>query len=254
VNAMAGRAIAAVGVVLAFVCIWIDALPGDSYWSGDGTVAAFVLVLAGLAALAFVAGYAGRGGTGALFAIGAVMLGFYLFIPVALAFDDWDQTRAGTWLAVAAGGLIVIGAGITYLMRGAPQATPAGMSPASLAAGLGIALVFPGIWLDATSTGDSYWSSAGLGHSLGIVLLILAVASALAWAASYAGTNTGGLDAALTLVLLGFVSFFPVGAAFGDFGTLRAGAWLAFAGGILAAGGVWAARGQEMPRTAAAPA
>ena len=66
--------------------------------------------------------------------------------------------------------------------------------------------------------------------------------------------NVRGLDWPLTLVLLGFVSFIPVGAAFGDFGTLDAGAWLACAGGILAAGGTWAARGIEMPRMAPAAA
>jgi hypothetical protein len=250
-NTTAGRAIAALGVVLAFVCIWIDALPGDSYWSGDGTTAAFCLVLAALAALAFAAGAVGRRMDGALFAVGAVMLGFYLFIPVAFAFDQWDIPEAGTWLALSAGALIVIGAGLSCLAAERQEA-PAGMSGASLVPGLGIALVFPGIWLDATSDGDSYWSSSGLGHALGIFLLVLAVACGLTWAARVAGRRVYGLDSALALVLLGFVSFFPVGAAFGDFGSLEAGAWLAFAGGILAAGGSWAARGAELPRTAAA--
>jgi hypothetical protein len=250
---MAGRAIAAVGVVLAFVCIWIDALPGGSYWNGDGTTGAFVLILACLAALAFAAAYIGAA-KDALFAVGAVMLGFYLFIPVAFAFDQLDIPEAGTWLAVCAGGLIVIGAGLPYLMSGGMQETPAGVSRASLTAGLGIALVFPGIFLDATTDGDSYWSTTGIGHSLGIFLLIVAIAAGLAWAARIAGVNVWGLDWALTLVMLGFVSFFVVDAAFGNFGSLDSGAWLAFAGGILAAGGTWAARGMEMPRTAAAPA
>jgi len=125
---MAGRAIAAVGVVLAFVCIWIDALPGDSYWSGDGTTGAFVLVLACLAALALAAGYAGRVGNDALLVVGAVMLGFYLFIPVAFAFDQLDIPDAGTWLALAAGLMIVTGAGITLLASGGLEVTPAGGS------------------------------------------------------------------------------------------------------------------------------
>jgi hypothetical protein len=251
VNTTAGRAIAALGVVLAFVTIWIDALPGDSYWSGDGTTGAFVLVLAGLAALALAAGYAGHPADGALFAVGAVMLGFYLFIPVALAFDQWDIPEAGTWLGICAGALTAIGAAISYRATGASPGMPAGRSRASLVAGLGIALVFPGIWLDATSDGDSYWSSSGLGHALGLFLLILAIACGLAWAAGLVGRSVRGLDSALTLVLLGFVSFFPVGAAFGDFGSLDAGAWLAFAGGILAAGGTWAARTEDVPRAAA---
>jgi hypothetical protein len=254
VNTTAGRAIAAVGVVLAFICIWVDALPGDSYWSGDGTTGAFVLILACLAALALAASYTGRPANTALLAVGSIMLGFYLFIPVAFAFDQWDIPEAGTWLALCSGALIVIGAGISYLAAETEKEAHAGMSTASLVAGLGIALVFPGIWLDATSDGDSYWSSSGLGHALGIFLLILAIACGLTWMARLAGTSVRGLDSILTLVLLGFVSFFPVGAAFGDFGTLDAGAWLAFTGGILAAGGTWAVHGQEVPRTAPAVA
>ena len=252
-NAMAGRAIAAVGVVLAFVAIWIDALPGTSYWNLDGTIGAFALVLAGLAALLLAAGYAGLSTNGALFAVGAVMLGYYGWYPAALAVNNWDQTRAGTWLAFAAGALIVIGAGASYVTGAAPRDTPAGLSRETLAAGLGIALVFPGIFLHV-GNGETYWNLSPFGHSLGIVMLALAIVAGLAWAAGVAGTSTRGLDQALTLVLLGLVSFVPVGAAFGDFGSLRAGAWLAFAGGVLAAGGTWAARGTEMPRTAAAAA
>jgi ABC-type glycerol-3-phosphate transport system permease component len=112
-------------------------------------------------------------------------------------------------------------------------------------------LIFPSIFLDAL-TGTSYWNLSG--HSLGIVLLVLAVATLLAWAAAWAGTPTRGLDLALSLVLFGLLAVVPVGAAFGDFGSLDTGAWLGLAGGILAAGGTWAARGAEMPHAAAAPA
>ncbi len=247
---MAGRVIAGVGVVLAFVAIWIDAVPGSSYWDFDGTVAAFGIALAAIAALLLVAGSAGKAGNGALFAAGAVLLGFWAWFPAATAFSDWDQTRAGMWLAFAGGALIAIGAAVSFVVAGGASSTPAGPSPAALAAGLGIALVFPGIFIDA-SEGQSYWDGP-LGHSLGILMLILAVAAALAWAATFAGAGTRGLDAAVTLVLLGLVAFVPVGAAFGDFGSLDAGAWIAFAGGILAAGGTWAARGTEIPRAAAA--
>jgi len=247
---MAGRAIAAVGVGLAIAAIWIDVLEGTTYWS-DGTTGVFLLVLAALAALGLAAGYAGRPRNGAVFAAGAVLLGFYGWIPVALAFNDWDQTRAGAWLGVAGAALIVIGAGSAYLASGGASDTPAGLAGPSLAAGLGIALVFPGIFIDSLA-GTSYWSNPGLGHSLGIVLLILVIASGLAWAAAVTGRRARGLDQALTLVLLGLLAVYPVGAAFGDFGSLDAGAWIAFAGAILAAGGTWAARGAEMPRTAAA--
>jgi hypothetical protein len=252
VNAMAGRAIAAVGVVLAIVAIWIDAIQGSNYWS-DGTTGVFLLVLAAIAGLGLAVGYAGgRSTNGWVFAAGAVLLGFYGWLPVALAFDKWDLLDSGAWLGVAGGALIVIGAGSAYLAAGGAASTPAGLSPPALAAGLGIALVFPGIFIDSLA-GTSYWNP-GFGRSLGIVLLVLAVACGLLWAAAVTGTPTRGLDQALSLVLLGLLAVYPVGAAFGDFGSLDSGAWLAFAGGILAAGGTWAARGGEMPRTAAAPA
>jgi hypothetical protein len=246
---MAGKAIAAVGVVLGFVCIWVDSLPGQSYWSGDGTIGAFCLVLACLAALSFATGYARRR-NGPLFALGAVMLGFYAVVPSILAFSDWDQLRAGAWLGLAAGALVVIGAGSSYFAEPA-DTTPARPSSGSLSAAAGIALVFPGIFMDV-SGGASYWSTSG--HSLGVVLLVLAIAAGLAWLATFAGVETHGLDQAVTLVLLGLVAFFPVGAAWRDFGNLDTGAWLALAGGILAAGGIWAARGVTTPRTAAASA
>ena len=81
-------------------------------------------------------------------------------------------------------------------------------------------------------------------------MLILAGLSALVWAATVAGVRTYGLDAALTLVLLGLVAFDPVGSAFNNLGKPQAGAWLALAGGILAAGGTWSARGVEAQRPA----
>jgi hypothetical protein len=244
--------IAAAGAALAIVAIWIDAVPGSSYWDFDGTLTGFGLALGIIAALLAAAGYAGRAMDGALFAVGAVLVGYWGWFPAATAFDDWDQTRAGMWLAFAGGVLIALGAAVSLAAGRRLSSTPAGTSTPALAAGLGIVLVFPGIFLDA-SGGQSYWDGP-LGHSLGIVMLILAIAAGFAWAASVAGTGTRGVDAAVTLVLLGLVAFTPIGAAFNSFGDLDAGAWLALAGGILAAGGTWAARGSEMPRTAAAPA
>jgi hypothetical protein len=248
-NTTVGRAIAAVGVVLGFIAIWIDARPQVSYWS-DGTRGVFLLLLACLAALTLGAGFAGRAADTPLFATGAVMLGFYALIPAALAFDEWDLPEAGTWLGVCAGGLIVIGAGISSLVSGAVEETPSGVSAPSLVAAAGVALVFPGIFLDLTSDGDSYWSFPGSRHSLGILLLIVAIACALAWAASIVGIRTRGLDLALCLVLLGCVSYFPVSSAFDGFGTIEVGGWLALAGAVLAAGGTWVARGVELPNGA----
>ncbi len=251
-NAMAGRLVAAVGAALAIIGIFLDYVPGQSYWSLDGTLAAVGLAGGILAALLVAAGFAGQARDEWLFAIGAVLVGYWGFYPALTAFGDWKHTRAGMWLAFAGGILIALGAAASLLRAGVVRSTPSGTTLPAIAAGIGIVLVVPGIFLDAVQ-GTSYWNASG--HSLGIVMLILAIAAGLVWAATaFAGTQTRGLDVGLTLVLLGLVAFNPVGAAFGDFGVLDSGAWLALAGGILAAGGTWAARGAELPHTAAAAA
>jgi hypothetical protein len=253
VNRTAGWAIAAVGVVLALVAIWIDSFQGSSYWS-DGTTGVFLLIVAGIAGLALLAAYAGgQEANGWAFAAGAVLFGFYGFLPAATAFDFWKYLDAGAWLGVAGGGLIMIGVAAMYLAAERPASTPAGTTSGSLAAALGVALVFPAIFVDSLQ-GASYWTFGAFGHSIGIVLLIIAIACGLVWAAAVAGTPTSGIDQALTLVLLGLLAVLPVGAAFGDFGSLDAGAWLGLAGGILAAGGTWSARGGRIPYAAPAPA
>jgi hypothetical protein len=251
VNAVAGRGLAAIGVVLAAIAIWLDNFDGGSKYWDDGTTGIFLLILCLIAALAIGGGQMGQETNGWAFAAGAILLGFYGFYPAVLAFDDWDLLAIGAWLGLAGAALIVIGTGAAYAVVGGAPSTPGGTSTPALAAGLGIVLIFPAIFIDA-SEGDSYWSISG--HSLGILLLVLSIAAALLWAASVAGTPTRGLDQAVTLVLLGLLCVGPVVAAFGDFGSLDAGAWLGIAGAILAAGGTWAARGVEMPRTAASPA
>jgi hypothetical protein len=251
VTAAAGRAIAALGAALAIAALWIDAFPGTTYWDSDGTLAGFGLALGIIAALLVAAGYGGRELDAALFGVGAVLLGYWGLLPAA-ASDDLGHTRSGMWLAVAGGALIALGAALLLVAARRASSTPAGTSMPALATALGIALVFPGIFLDA-GDGQSYWDIPP-GHTVGIVMLTLAIAAGLAWAASVAGLSTHGVDSAVTLVLLGFVAYLPIGSAFNSFGDLDVGAWLALAGGILAAGGTWAARGTEAPSTAAAPA
>src|SRR5205085_2180795 len=119
------------------------------------------------------------------------LIGYWGFYPALTAFNDWDKTRAGMWLAFAGGILIAIGAGVTIWAAGGARSTPTGPTPAALAAGLGIALVIPGIFIDA-SAGVTYWKASG--HSLGIVMLALAVLAGLAWAATATGRATRGLD------------------------------------------------------------
>jgi hypothetical protein len=245
VSRYGAREVAGAGAVLAIVGVFLDAIRSTSYWDLDGTIAWTGLVLAGLALLLVVVGYAGVGLDGWLFAVGAVLTGYWAWFPALSAFDDWDETRAGMWLCLAGAVLIAVGAAASLFLAGVVMTTPGGMALPTLVSGVGIALVFPAIFLDAEQ-GVSYWD----GNGLGILMLALAGLCALAWAATIAGARTRGLDAALTLVLLGLVAFEPVDVAFGNLSDVQAGAWLALAGGILAAGGTWSARGVDTQRTA----
>jgi hypothetical protein len=248
VGGVVGRAVAGAGAVLAIVGIFLDAIQTTSYWEFDGTVAWTGIVLGALALLLVAVGWVGPAQDGWLFAIGAILTGYWAWIPALTAFDDWDQTKAGVWLCLAGGTLVAVGAA-AIVAPGGVETTPPGISFPAIVSGLGIALVFPAIFLDAES-GASYWD----GDGVGILMLILAGLAAIAWAATVAGVRTRGLDSALTLVLLGLVAFDPVGSAFNNLGDLQAGAWLALAGGILAAGGTWSARGVEAQRPATTPA
>jgi hypothetical protein len=232
--------------VLAIVGIFLDAIQTISYWELDGTIAWTGLVLAALALLLVVVGYAGAGLDGWLFAIGAALAGYWAWFPAVSAFDGWDETGAGMWLCLGGALLVALGAAASLSRAGFVTTTPGGISFATVVSGVGIALVFPAIFLDAQQ-GASYWD----GDGLGILMLVLASLCALAWAATIAGARTRGLDAALALVLLGLVAFNPVALAFNDIREIEAGGWLALAGGILAAGGTWSARGVETQRPAA---
>jgi hypothetical protein len=145
---LAARLVAAIGAVLTIVGIFLDAIPGISYWDSDGTLAWTGLILAAAALLLIAAGHLRSALDGWVFAIGAVLAGYWSWFPAVTAFDDWDQTRAGMWLCLGGALLIAVGSAVTLLAAGRATTTPGGQSPA-LVAGLGIVLVFPGIFLDA---------------------------------------------------------------------------------------------------------
>ena len=96
------REVAGAGAVLAIVGVFLDAIQSSSYWDFDGTVAWTGLVLAGLALLLVVVGYAGAGLDGWLFAIGAVLIGYWAWFPAVTAFDDWDRPGSACGCALPA--------------------------------------------------------------------------------------------------------------------------------------------------------
>jgi hypothetical protein len=237
---MLGRGIAAVGVTLGFIAIWVNyggnGLGGAKYWD-DGTLGGFLLILAVLALCALAGAFA----TGrreydlAVGAIGGVMFGMYLFIPALFAFDQWKLLDAGSWLGVCSA-LTFIGAQIATWTSDRPAARPVPLG--MLLALAGLALVVAGIFPDFSKDSGSYWNAAGLGHSFGILLIILVVVTALSLGAAYAGA--AGMDSAIFLaaVTLGATIVFPVGSAFNNLGDIEIGGWLAGIGGIVLAVGV----------------
>jgi hypothetical protein len=258
-SAAAWRLAAAVGAALTIVGVFLEALLDESYWDVDGSLAWLGLVLAVAALLLVASSFASLRTDAWLFAVGAVLVGYWAWLPALAAFDSWDQSGAGMWLCLGGALLIAVASAVVLVTSGDARTTPPGVSLATAVTGVGIALVFPGIFLDAEQTtgapGWSYWDPPVYGHGVGILMLVLAAASAVVFVATTLGGQTHGLDVALTLVLLGLVAFDPVWTAFNDLGDLEVGAWLALAGGILAAGGTWSARAGEPTRAAAeAPA
>ncbi len=252
------RLMAAAGAALAIVGVFLDAFLDASYWDVDGTLAWVGLILGVAVLLLVAAAFLGVAMEAWLFAIGAALVGYWAWLPALSAFGSWDRTGAGMWLCLGGALLIAAGSAVVLVRSGQASTTPAGVSLATAVTGIGIALVFPGIFLDAEQAtgapGWSYWDPPVYGHGVGILMLVLATASAVVFVATTLGAQTRGLDVALTLVLLGLVAFDPVWTAFNDLGDLQVGAWLALAGGILAAGGAWSARAGEAPRAAEAPA
>jgi hypothetical protein len=258
-QATVGRGIAALGIVLAFVAIWVRFITVPSpakYWD-DGTFGGLLLILAILAALAL----AGAISTGdrnydiAVGAIGGIGFGLYLFFPGVYAFDQWKYLDSGAWLGLCSG-LTFVGAAIATWDSERPVRRP-GAGGMLLAFG-GLALVIAGLFPSFRTGNGSYWNIHGAGHSYGILLIILVVLEALAIGGAY--SMAAGMDNAVMLggVVLGATLAIPVGNAFNHFGVLDTGAWLAGFGGILVAVGVgamWQLSEEPLPtRTAAPPA
>ncbi len=256
-QAMLGRIIAAVGVVLGFIAIWVKFLPFQKY-SDDGTILTWLLILGILTALLLVGAFAtGRRDLDiAVGAVGGAMFGFYLFLPVLTAFDHWKDLDTGAWLGVCSG-LTVVGALIaTWKPMAAAASKPAPMG--MLLALVGLVLVFVGIWPKVSNGQGSYWNTTGLGHSGGIFLIILVVLGVLALGAAYTGMAVGDVPLLLAAVTFGFTITLVVGNAFNSLGDLKVGAWLAAVGGILELVGVAGMRkmamaGAPAPMTTPAP-
>jgi hypothetical protein len=243
-----GRGIAAAGILLGLIAIWIDFGP-NSYWSFDGSLAGLLLILEIAALLALIGALmdGSREYDLAYGMIGGVGFGIYLFYPAVLAFDQWDQLDSGAWLGLCSG-LTFVGASIATWGSDRPVSRP---SPAgAVVAVVGLGLVVAGLFPDFITGRGSYWNIAGAGHSFGILMLILVVLVGLSIAAAW--TQSAGLDSAVLLggVTLGAGVALPAQSAFNHFGDLATGAWLMGVGCLLVGIGVlvmWALSDEGAP-------
>ena len=247
-----GRGIAAVGILLGIIAIWIDFGP-TSYWTFDGSLAGLLLILQIGAVLALIGALmdGSREYDLAYGMIGGVGFGIYLFYPAVFAFDQWDQLDSGAWLGLCSA-LVFIGATIATWGSDRPARRPSPVG--AVVAVVGLALVVAGLFPDFVAGQGSYWNITGAGHSFGILMLILVVLVGLSIAAAW--TQSAGLDSAVLLggVTLGAGIALPSQSAFDHLGDLGTGAWLMGVGCLLVGVGVlvmWAMSDEAAPAPAA---
>ena len=157
-HALLGRGIAAVGVVLGFVAIFVDVVSANGFsakYSDDGTILAFLLIMLILTAMLLAAASTGRDELDAAAAVtGSAAFGFFLFTPAAFGFNHFDIVASGGWLGVCAA-LIPLGLLYSLGSRGGPVARP--RPELAAPAILGRILCIVAIWLTA-DFGTTYWN------------------------------------------------------------------------------------------------
>lgn len=260
-DALMGRAIAGVGVVLGFAAIFTadESFGGFSRkYSDDGTVLAFLLITLILTAMLLAAGFGGRSDLDAAAAVaGSAVFGFYLLIPAAHGFDAFGSVGTGGWLGVCTG-LIPLGLASSMMSRQTTVTRP-GIEAAAPAI-LGRILCVVAIWLTALDGGPSYWNLSSSGHALGLLMLLVAIVGVLlGFATTFVATSAATAHGALIVgaISFGLYEALLIGNAFGDFGRLGTAAWLGSVGALvllLGAARLWQAATGGSPAARPTPA
>jgi hypothetical protein len=221
--------------------------PGASYWSNLAPrllllaliVVCIVLLIANVLRESdrFLASISG---------IGAILLGFFLLVPVAVGFSHLDTLSLAPKLGLGGSALIVLGAVPLRALCSFERLRERGgllVYATWLLATTGLGLVIVSLWsslllFSNTATSPRYWDSAGYagGHTLGIFMLALAIfgiAAALGCAVLKA-PFLGKWALGASLVLLGVTLFDPAGLAFRRLIALGPGGGLALEGSLLA--------------------
>jgi hypothetical protein len=251
-GALAGRALAAVGIVAGLLAVALDLISGGgstSRYVDNGAVAAFLVVLLSFAS--YLPAEVGLD-TGAA-AAGTAAFGFYLFVPGLFAFNHLATLGAAGWLGVATA-LIPTGWAIVRVLEREPDTTSRPSSAAKPAVALrdpllapvaaGLSLITAGIWLPALSGSASYWNASFSGHAVGLLTLLAVALNLAALAAPFAAGIAIRQDVALLVAAgtFGLVEAELVLSVFNRLGSLGAGGWLEAAGGLLLIAGIVAMR------------
>jgi len=291
--ALIRKFVVAIGIGLTLAALRLDILAetvglggGLSYWTSWTTRLILLALIAGCAGLLianvireeesdrFLATISG---------LGMILLGFFLFIPVAIGFGHLSELALGPKFGVAGSALIVLGALPLRALGSRRSSRERRGLPFYVTwsvAVVGSALVIVSLWretaanpitntaggrsLGINATFPHYWSSVGLsgGHSLGIFMLAVAIA-AIVFALGDAVLKIpamGKCALGASLLLLGVAIYYPWGYLVGflNISALSTGAGLAIEGGLLATAAALTAvsaergamdlRGLEIPR------
>jgi hypothetical protein len=247
-----GELVALVGVVLAFIAIWVKALDvGNAKYADDGTVMAAAIIILGLAACCLLASLLlGKTNLDLTAAVaGGAGFGFLLFQPAIMSFKDLGHLSWGGWLGVCAG-LIPLGAGAAHLWRKQSDAKAPGITLWTVAAAVGLVLIVIGIWSEIIDgSGVNYWDASSSGHALGLLLLLLVIVSAILIALAVNAKKAELADLALIVsaIAAGVAVAEGVHDAFGSFSGMGTGAWLELFGGLVLLLSLIASRVVKLP-------
>jgi hypothetical protein len=256
-------AVAGIGLALAGVWTNIWRQAGSSFWT-DGTAggAPFILVVAAAVLLALGFVYRRKLVSAIASVIGWALAGYFAFYIAERAPNYLGSLGPATWLGLAGGVLLGLSTvsprAIAGWRRRTSPLTPRRLA-AWLATGVGTAVVLGSLWFDLEAPTTykqlyaavfgtnapakakdkvihlSYWNCE-TGHSLGIVMIVLGGITLVALVGTLI-TKLSILRAwavAASLALFGISLYIPASEAFHHLGVLRDGAWMAFAGSLVA--------------------
>jgi hypothetical protein len=247
-----GEAAAAVGVVLGLIALWAGVLDGvTGTYSKDGTFTTAMIILLGLAACCLAASLLGSANLDLVAATaGGMAFGLFLYVPAIVAFSNLDRLGSGAWLGICAG-LIPLGAGFAHFAaRGRSAAKAPVANPATAVVAIGLVLIVVGIWMRIEDKWSvSYWNASSSGHALGLLLLLLAIVSALYFAGAV--NSRSALLADLALIVSGITAGVAMSEgihdAFGAFNVMGSGAWMELFGGLALLIGLIGTRMSKFP-------